>query len=65
MRWLDPETPESTKGTLILPTGARRGADSKNQPVLLFTDPWSIDFFIQKNSDVKISKLPFDISQSL
>lgn len=41
-----------------LPTGARLAADAAGQPVILFSDQWSCDFYAQRNPEVKMSVLP-------
>jgi len=43
-----------------LPTGARLAADAAGQPVMLFPEQWSCDFFAQRNPDVRLSPLPFE-----
>ncbi len=66
MRWLNPEIPEDRLGELTLPTGARIAYDRAEQPVVLFTDEWSIDYFLDKNKSFSesisgdlLSRLPF------
>jgi peptide chain release factor 3 len=41
-----------------LPTGARVALDAANQPVILFSDQWSCDFYAQKNPAIKLDLLP-------
>jgi peptide chain release factor 3 len=42
----------------LLPTGARLAFASATQPVILFPDQWSCDFFVQRNPNVRVSALP-------
>jgi peptide chain release factor 3 len=43
-----------------LPTGARLAFDAANQPVVLFTEQWSCDFFAQRHPKVQLATLPPD-----
>jgi len=44
----------------LLPTGARLAADVKGNPVILFTEQWSCDFFAERNPKIRLSALPPD-----
>jgi peptide chain release factor 3 len=60
MRWVSPDvTPEMLEAA-ILPTGARLAKDAFDQQVILFPDPWSCNYFSDKNPSIKLSELPFD-----
>jgi peptide subunit release factor RF-3 len=59
LRWAATEDGGPIDDTL-LPTGARLGFDTANQPVILFQEQWSCDFFAQRNPKVRLSALPFD-----
>jgi len=41
-----------------LPTGARMAYDAAKQPVLLFTDEWSCNFFMGRHPSLQLSALP-------
>ncbi|MBI4662009.1 MAG: peptide chain release factor 3 [Verrucomicrobia bacterium] len=43
----------------ILPSGAKLGADSGGQTVILFADEWSCKFFTDRHPEVVLSALPF------
>jgi peptide chain release factor 3 len=59
MRWIDPAvTPEQLEAAII-PTGARLARDAASQNVILFADPWSGQYFAEKNPAIRISELPF------
>jgi peptide chain release factor 3 len=45
-----------------LPTGARLAFDAANQPVVLFQEQWSCDFFAQRHPKVVLSALPIEAS---
>ncbi len=60
MRWVSPEVTTEQLEAAILPTGARLAKDAFDQNVILFTDPWSCNYFSEKNPVIKVSELPFD-----
>lgn len=56
MRWLDEDADlESVRN--LLPFGADMGEDNAGRAVIFFPNPWSVDFFIQKNPGVKLYDL--------
>ena len=66
MRWLNPGITEERYEDMTLPTGAKIAYDRMEQAVVLFTDEWSIDYFIDKNKSLMesvegsmLSLLPF------
>jgi peptide chain release factor 3 len=60
MRWIAPEvTPEQLEAAVI-PTGARLAKDAAGQNTILFADPWSSQYFADKNPAIQISELPYD-----
>ena len=44
----------------VLPTGARSACDATGEPVVLFPDEWSCNFFAQRNPKVRLAALPFE-----
>ena len=61
MRWVDPAVSGDVLDGALMPSGSRLAYDAKDHPVILFGDTWACDYFIQKNAEIKISRLPFDI----
>jgi peptide chain release factor 3 len=51
-RWLAPDTDEAS---LNLPQSVRLATDGLGRRVLLFPDEWNLRYFLQRNSDVKIT----------
>jgi peptide chain release factor 3 len=43
-----------------LPTGAKQATDVKGNTVLLFTEQWACDFFVQRNPKIHLTALPPD-----
>jgi peptide chain release factor 3 len=55
VRWLEPGT---ALGTDPLPRGVRPGLDSRGQPVLLFPNEWSLDYFTTNQPNIRMSPKP-------
>jgi hypothetical protein len=49
---------EEQLDALQLPTGSKLAFDSDNNPVVLFSNDWSANYFMQTNSKVPLSNLP-------
>jgi peptide chain release factor 3 len=56
LRWLDVSVTKDTE--LYLPNGCARGADDRGRQVLFFRDNWLMQYFIEKNPDVKLYDSP-------
>jgi len=59
LRWVAPGGTTPVDAAL-LPTGARLAADAAGQPVILFPEQWSCDFFAERNAGIRLSPLPFE-----
>ena len=55
-RWLAPGTPTVD---LTLPQGVRMAVDGGGQEVLLFPNDWSLQYFLDRNPDVRLGSMPF------
>jgi peptide chain release factor 3 len=64
LRWVVTEDGAPFDDTL-LPTGARLAVDVAGQPVVLFPEQWSCDFFAQRNPKVRLSALPLEVAQDV
>jgi len=60
MRWIDPATPEEKLDDMLVPSGGALAETEKGQPVLLLSGEWAVNYFIDKNPDIKISEQPFE-----
>jgi peptide chain release factor 3 len=58
VRWLAAELKEPELDALSLPTGARIAFDMGQNPVILFENEWSANYFVQTNPKVPLSTLP-------
>jgi len=59
LRWIATDTGEPLEES-ALPTGARTALDVAGNPVCLFPDEWSCNFFSQRNPRIQLSLLPLD-----
>lgn len=58
VRWLPPELTEEQLDALSLPTGSRLAYDMGKNPVVLFSNDWSANYFAQTNAKIPLSHLP-------
>jgi peptide chain release factor 3 len=58
VRWLPPAIKEEELDALSLPTGARLAYDIGKNPVALFQNEWSANYFGETNKGVTLSALP-------
>jgi peptide chain release factor 3 len=59
LRWATAQDGAPLENT-PLPTGAAFAYDVMGKPVILFTEPWSCDYFAERNPNVQLSLLPSD-----
>jgi peptide chain release factor 3 len=58
VRWLPVDMKEDDLDALSLPTGSRIASDVGKNPVVLFPNEWSADYFTKTNERVPLSALP-------
>jgi peptide chain release factor 3 len=58
VRWLPTDMKEDELDALSLPTGARLAHDVGNNPVVLFANDWSANYFGETNRNCPLSVLP-------
>lgn len=62
MRWVDPAHTRELAAAFNLPTGAEIAENRDGKLVILFKSEWALNYFIEKNPDVRISELPFKVT---
>ena len=62
VRWLPAAMTDEQLDALSLPTGAKVGYDMGNNPVVLFSNEWSANYFTTPNPGVTLSNLPVGLS---
>ena len=63
MKWLsstDAGTPLGDPSRFIVASGVAFGTDKLGQPVGLFPNEWTMRYFLEKNSGVKLHDLPLE-----
>ena len=58
VRWLPREMKEEDLDALSLPSGSRLAFDMGKNPVVLFPNEWSANYFSETNKHVPLSALP-------
>ena len=58
VRWLPTDIKEADLDALSLPTGARLAYDMGRNPVVLFPNEWSANYFSETNRNCPLSALP-------
>ena len=64
VRWLPPGLKEEELDALSLPTGSRLAYDMGQNPVVLFSNEWSANYFSQTNGKIALSSLPVQGAKS-
>ncbi len=62
VRWLPREFKDPELDALSLPTGSRIAYDMGRNPVILFSNDWSADYFVQTNPKAILSALPVGLA---
>jgi peptide chain release factor 3 len=65
VRWLPRGFTEAELDALSLPTGSQIAYDLGQNPVLLFANEWSANYFLQTNPKVALSSLPLESEESV
>ncbi len=60
IRWIEPHPALANPSGLVLATGVSLGADRLEQPVALFPNDWTLRYFVEKNPQLRLSKLPLE-----
>ena len=61
VRWVATES-DAPLDDSLLPTDARLASDAAGQPLILFPEEWSCNFFAERNPKVRLSALPAEAS---
>jgi len=58
LRWVDPSIDPKKLDSLMLPNGCRLATDSLQQPVILFTSDWAMEYFQKEHPEIGLHQLP-------
>ena len=60
LRWIEPHPSLRNPSGIVVATGVSFGEDKLGQPVALFPNDWTLRYFVEKNPDLRLSKLPLE-----
>jgi len=60
LRWIEPHPALTNPSGLVVATGVSFGADSLEQPVVLFPNDWTLRYFAEKNPELRLRTLPME-----
>ncbi len=63
LRWISPDVESDRLENLVLPAGASIALDSQERNVILLTSEWSLNYFIEKYPNIKLSDIPFKVEE--
>ena len=61
LRWLEPHPSLDNPGDLLMPGGVSFGTDKLDHPVIFFPNQWTMDYFTDKNPDLKLHAEPIEL----
>jgi peptide chain release factor 3 len=59
LRWVDPAYDEKELSGKLLPTGSALVESTEHQPAILFPGEWALNYFMERNPEIRLSELPF------
>ncbi len=60
LRWVEPHPSLANPSELIVASGVSFGTDKFDHPVVLFPSEWTMRYFLEKNSQLKLHELPLE-----
>ena len=60
LRWVEPHPSLADPNSLISASGTSFGTDKFDQPIILFPSDWTMDYFKEKNPELKLHELPIE-----
>ena len=63
LRWLEPHPALENPETLVIAGGVNFGTDKFDHPVVLFPNDWTLDYFVEKNPELKLHAQPIELTR--
>jgi len=60
LRWAEPHPALANPNEIVVASGVAFGTDKFNNPVVLFPNDWSLDYFAEKNPEIKLHEMPIE-----
>ncbi len=64
LKWLEPHPSLKHPSGIIVASGVSFGTDKFDQPVALFPNDWTMDYFKEKNPELRLHDLPLEQSEN-
>ncbi len=64
LRWIEPSPLLDDPNTLLMPGGVHLGTDKFDNPVVLCPNDWTLDYFVEKNPDLKLHAQPIELAKT-
>jgi peptide chain release factor 3 len=61
LRWLEPHPALADPSRLVIAGGVSFGTDKFEQPIVLFPNDWTLDYFREKNPELKLHVQPIEL----
>lgn len=63
LRWLEPHPSLEDPSSLLMPGGVHLGTDKFENPIALFPNDWTMDYFTDKNPDLVLHAQPIELAK--
>lgn len=60
LKWLEPHPSLKNPSSLVLASGVSFGTDKFDQPIALFPNDWTMQYFKERNPELKLHDLPLE-----
>jgi peptide chain release factor 3 len=60
LRWLSPHPALENPQSLIVASGVAFGSDKFGNPIVLFPNDWTREYFVEKNPELKLHEMPIE-----
>ena len=64
LRWLSPHPALENPQSLIVASGVAFGSDKFGNPIVLFPNDWTRDYFVEKNPELQLHEMPIEQTRS-
>ncbi len=64
LRWLSPHPSLENPQSLIVASGVTFGSDKFGNPIVLFPNDWTREYFVEKNPELKLHEMPIEQAQT-
>jgi peptide chain release factor 3 len=62
LRWLEPHPSLEDPSSIVVASGVSFGTDKFEHPIVLFPNEWSMNYFAEKNPELKMHEQPLELA---